>query len=140
VPTLGWNGSAAYERRMGHMDRSRSGAEETDVSITPPKTWAVGLPAVANPLQYSLEQTTVRRTALTLLNLNQTKGFDCPGCAWPEPDPAHRHRNEYCDNGAKHVSDEATSGSGQDHAARLLERTTTGAADATATAPRSDGP
>ncbi|GAA3477718.1 hypothetical protein [Streptomyces yanii] len=69
------------------MDRSRSGAKETDVSITPPKTWAVGMPPVANPLRYSLEQTTVRRTALTLPNLNQTKGFDCP-------DPAHRHRNE----------------------------------------------
>ncbi|MFB7219041.1 hypothetical protein ACWD4L_44645 [Streptomyces sp. NPDC002596] len=63
------------------MDRSRSGAEETDVSITPPKTWPVGVPAVANPLRHSLERTTVRRAVLTLLNLNQTKGFDCPGCA-----------------------------------------------------------
>jgi molybdopterin-dependent oxidoreductase alpha subunit len=42
-----------------------------------------------------------------LLNVNQTKGFDCPGCAWPEP--GHRHRQEYCENGAKHVNDEATS-------------------------------
>ncbi|SOE06517.1 hypothetical protein SAMN06272765_7340 [Streptomyces sp. Ag109_G2-15] len=125
---------------MGHMDRNRSGAEETDVSITPPKTWAVGVPAVANPLRYSLEQTTVRRTALTLLNLNETKGFDCPGCAWPEPDPAHRHRNEYRENGAKHVGDEATSGGAHDHAARLLERTTTGAAGAAVTAPWSDDP
>lgn len=41
---------------MGHMDRSRSGAEETDVSITPPKTWVVGVPAVANALRCSLEQ------------------------------------------------------------------------------------
>ncbi len=103
--------------------------EETDVSIAPPKTWAVGVPAVANPLRYSLEQTTVRRTAPTLPNHNRTKGFNCPGCAWPEPDPAHRHRNQYCENGGTH-----------DHAARLLERTTTWAAGATATAPRSDGP
>lgn len=96
---------------MGHMDRNRSGAEETDVSITPPKTWAVDVPAVANALWYPLEQPTVRRTAptLTLINLDQTKGFDCPGCARPEPDPAHRHRNEYREDGAKHVSDEATS-------------------------------
>ncbi|ANP51785.1 hypothetical protein J2Z21_008846 [Streptomyces griseochromogenes] len=122
------------------MDRSRSGAEETDVSITPPKTWAVGVPAVASPLRYSLERTTVRRTALTPLDLDQTKGFDCPGCVWPEPDPAHRHRNEYCENGAKHVSNEAASGGEHDHAARLLERTTTRATGATATAPGSDGP
>ncbi|ADI06280.1 oxidoreductase alpha subunit [Streptomyces bingchenggensis BCW-1] len=76
--------------------------------MTPPKTWAVGVPGVANALKYSLSQTSPRRTALTLLNINQTKGFDCPGCAWPEPEPGMRHRNEYCENGAKHVNDEAT--------------------------------
>jgi anaerobic selenocysteine-containing dehydrogenase len=43
---------------------------------------------------------------LSLLNLNQVTGMDCPGCAWP--DPRHRHRNEYCENGAKHSADEAT--------------------------------
>ncbi|MEW1656799.1 FdhF/YdeP family oxidoreductase [Streptomyces sp. NPDC093707] len=80
-----------------------------DLSVTPPKTWATGVPAVAHALEYSLSQTSVRRTALTLLNINQTKGFDCPGCAWPEPAPGKRHRNEYCENGAKHVNDEATS-------------------------------
>ncbi|TDC85828.1 FdhF/YdeP family oxidoreductase [Micromonospora sp. KC606] len=78
-----------------------------DLKVTAPKTWAAGLPAVAHALQYSLEQTTVRRTALTLLNVNQAEGIDCPGCAWPEPD--RRHRNEYCENGAKHINDEATS-------------------------------
>ncbi|MFJ5677468.1 FdhF/YdeP family oxidoreductase [Streptomyces sp. NPDC093097] len=80
-----------------------------DLSVTPPKTWATGVPAVAHALEYSLSQTSVRRTALTLLNINQTKGFDCPGCAWPEPAPGKRHRNEYCENGAKHINDEATS-------------------------------
>ncbi|MEV6116356.1 FdhF/YdeP family oxidoreductase [Streptomyces sp. NPDC052109] len=82
---------------------------EDDLSVTPPRTWATGVPAVAHALEYSLGQTTVRRTALTLLNINQVKGFDCPGCAWPEPAPGERHRNEYCENGAKHISDEATS-------------------------------
>ena len=76
------------------------------LSVTPPKTWAAGVPAVAHALQYSLSQTSASRTALTLLHINQVKGFDCPGCAWPEPD--HRHANEYCENGAKHINDEAT--------------------------------
>jgi molybdopterin-dependent oxidoreductase alpha subunit len=79
------------------------------LTVTPPKTWAVGVPAVANAVRYSLSQTSVRRTALTLLNINQPEGFDCPGCAWPDPDTKHRHRNEYCENGAKHANDEATS-------------------------------
>uniref|UniRef100_A0AAU3GSS8 FdhF/YdeP family oxidoreductase n=1 Tax=Streptomyces sp. NBC_01401 TaxID=2903854 RepID=A0AAU3GSS8_9ACTN len=76
--------------------------------ITPPKTWAAGVPAVAHAVQYSLAETSPRRTALNLLDLNQTKGFDCPGCAWPDPDPGNRHLNEYCENGAKHTNDEAT--------------------------------
>ncbi|MFI6493669.1 FdhF/YdeP family oxidoreductase [Streptomyces sp. NPDC050564] len=79
------------------------------LEVTPPKTWATGLPAVTHAMQYSLGQTSVRRTALTLLNINQAKGFDCPGCAWPEPAPGHRAKNEYCENGAKHINDEATS-------------------------------
>ncbi|MGW5646062.1 FdhF/YdeP family oxidoreductase [Saccharopolyspora sp. NPDC003752] len=82
---------------------------EDALSVTPPKTWAAGLPAVAHAMEYSLGQTSVRRTMLTLLNLNQAKGIDCPGCAWPEPGPKQRHLNEYCENGAKHVNDEATS-------------------------------
>jgi hypothetical protein len=66
---------------------------EENLSVTPPKTWATGVPAVTHALQYSLGQTSVRRTALTLLNINQPTGIDCPGCAWPDPDPNHRHMN-----------------------------------------------
>ncbi|RZD75609.1 hypothetical protein C0Q57_00765 [Streptomyces albidoflavus] len=88
-----------------------SGIEDPvdDLSVTPPKTWATGVPAVTHALEYALGQTSVRRTALTLLNINQAKGFDCPGCAWPEPAPGKRHRNEYCESGGKHIADEATS-------------------------------
>ena len=64
---------------------------------------------MTHALQYSLEQKHApRRTALTLLTINQANGIDCPGCAWPEPEPGKRHINEYCENGAKHINDEAT--------------------------------
>src|SRR3990170_3434310 len=50
-----------------------------------------------------------RRTARTLLRVNQPDGFDCPGCAWPEAQPGHgRHTAEFCENGAKAVAEEAT--------------------------------
>ena len=32
------------------------------------------------------------RAARTLSRLNQVDGFDCMSCAWPDPDPEHRHR------------------------------------------------
>ncbi len=76
--------------------------------VTPPKRSAAGVPAVMHALEYSLEQTSLRRTAINLLNINQANGIDCPGCAWPEPGAGKRHTNEYCENGAKHINDEAT--------------------------------
>ncbi len=79
---------------------------QDELKVTEPKEWAAGVPGVAHAMEYSLAEAGPRRTALTLLSLNQTEGIDCPGCAWP--DPRHRHKNEYCENGAKHVADEAT--------------------------------
>ncbi|MFF3949526.1 FdhF/YdeP family oxidoreductase [Streptomyces sp. NPDC001902] len=81
---------------------------EEALGVTPPKEWAAGVPAVRHALEYSLEETSVARTGVTLLTMNQVDGIDCPGCAWADPAPGHRHRNEYCENGAKHINDEAT--------------------------------
>ncbi len=44
--------------------------------------------------------------AKTLLSANQSDGFDCPGCAWP--DRNHASSFEFCENGAKAVAAEAT--------------------------------
>ncbi|MEU6086074.1 FdhF/YdeP family oxidoreductase [Streptomyces sp. NPDC047085] len=71
-----------------------------------PKHAAAGLPAIGQTLRVAQQQMGVKRTMLTLLSVNQKNGFDCPGCAWPEPD--HRHKAEFCENGAKAVAEEAT--------------------------------
>ncbi|MFF8988628.1 FdhF/YdeP family oxidoreductase [Streptomyces sp. NPDC014983] len=74
--------------------------------VAEPKHAAAGLPAIGHTLRIAQQQMGVRRTALTLLRVNQKDGFDCPGCAWPEPE--HRHTAEFCENGAKAVAEEAT--------------------------------
>jgi molybdopterin-dependent oxidoreductase alpha subunit len=74
--------------------------------VAEPKHAAAGLPAIGHTLRMAQRQMGVKRTMLTLLNVNQKDGFDCPGCAWPEPD--HRHKAEFCENGAKAVAEEAT--------------------------------
>src|SRR5258706_4757010 len=61
------------------------------------------LKAVAGAL---VEQDAVLGTSETLLRTNQPEGFDCPGCAWP--DPKHTSSFEFCENGAKAVAWEAT--------------------------------
>jgi molybdopterin-dependent oxidoreductase alpha subunit len=52
-------------------------------------------------------QMSVKNDARLLLRVNQPTGFDCPGCAWP--DPLRGSSFEFCENGAKAVAWEATS-------------------------------
>ena len=52
-----------------------------------------------------LQMETVK-APLTLMRTNQPDGFDCPGCAWP--DKEHRSTFQFCENGAKAVTWEAT--------------------------------
>ena len=87
--------------------RHRSSDDEPDVrAVDEPKTSAVGLPAIASSMQYALSEMGMRRAAKTLLKMNHVDGFDCPSCAWPDPD--RRHTAEFCENGAKAVAWEAT--------------------------------
>jgi formate dehydrogenase major subunit len=53
------------------------------------------------------EQSVVLKGGKALLSMNQPDGFDCPGCAWP--DPKHTSSFEFCENGAKAVAFELTS-------------------------------
>ncbi|WP_424184818.1 FdhF/YdeP family oxidoreductase [Actinokineospora sp. G85] len=81
--------------------------DEADLEVSAPKDWAAGIPGVAVSLRRGVEQMGLVRTARTLRLLNQREGFDCPGCAWPEPH-GHRKVAEFCENGAKAVAEEAT--------------------------------
>src|SRR5690606_9191935 len=80
------------------------GQDEPDVRR--PKRTAAGIPAVAGSLRFVGSQAGLRRGLPLLRAINQVGGFDCPGCAWPEP--GHRHPAEFCENGAKAVAEEAT--------------------------------
>ena len=76
--------------------------------MSPAKDHAAGPTAVAVSMNRAVQGMGVRRTAQTLLRLNQADGFDCQGCAWPDPSPEHRHTAEFCENGVKAATDEAT--------------------------------
>ena len=58
--------------------------------------------------RHLVRETGLTRGAKALLAMNQPDGFDCPGCAWPEPSAATRPRIEFCENGAKALAEEAT--------------------------------
>ncbi len=99
----GYSGSMPIRRSSPLAD-----IDENDVEVGDPKNAAAGVTAVAVTMKRSIERMGLARTARTLLKLNQTDGFDCQGCAWPDPDPSHRHTAEFCENGAKAVAEEAT--------------------------------
>jgi molybdopterin-dependent oxidoreductase alpha subunit len=68
---------------------------------------AGGIPAIVQTAKHAWREMGARRSLKTLLAVNQKDGFDCPGCAWPEPDGERSHA-EFCENGAKAVAEEAT--------------------------------
>ena len=71
-----------------------------------PKSWAAGVPGVYYSMKPAIEQMGLNRTRKTVMAMNQKDGFDCMSCAWPDPD--HRKAFEFCENGAKAVTWEAT--------------------------------
>ena len=92
---------------LGPLSRApEDDIDESDVAVGGEAHAAAGATAVAVAMKRAVEQMGPLRTARTLLRLNQTDGFDCQGCAWP--DPEHRHTAEFCENGAKAVTEEAT--------------------------------
>src|SRR6185295_11168805 len=81
--------------------------ETAPVHITRRSKTAGGIPAIVATVKHAWSEMGPVRGVRALLQLNQATGFDCPGCAWPEPD-SNRPHAEFCENGAKHVADEAT--------------------------------
>ena len=65
---------------------ARPPIETEDLVQSDPKTWAVGAPAVISSLQQVFSKAGVIRGTKALHKLNQAGGFDCPSCAWPDPD------------------------------------------------------
>ena len=77
-----------------------------DLDIGKPYTEAAGLTAVVKSIEHIMDGTGLIRGLKVLADLNQTDGFDCPSCAWPDPDGERSKLGEYCESGAKAVADE----------------------------------
>jgi formate dehydrogenase major subunit len=70
------------------------------------KDWAAGVPAILHSMEPAIAEMGPLRTAKLMTAINQKNGFDCMSCAWP--DPGERNLLEFCENGAKAVTWEAT--------------------------------
>ena len=68
---------------------------------------AAGIPAILSTMKHGISRSGFTGSISSLSKVNKFGGFDCPGCAWPDPDD-HRTIAEFCENGAKAIADEAT--------------------------------
>lgn len=76
---------------------------------TQPKEAAAGLSAILIGAKHLVNELELGRGIRALRKLNQKDGFDCPGCAWPDPDDERSSLGEFCENGVKAIAEEATS-------------------------------
>ncbi len=72
-----------------------------------PLGYAGGSQSVQQALQHTFREMGAGKALKGLLKMNQKDGFDCPSCAWPDPEKP-KAGVEYCENGAKALADEAT--------------------------------
>lgn len=82
--------------------------EPDTLTVGHPKTAAAGFTAVVKSMAHVWGEAGFFRGTRALMLLNQSSGFDCPSCAWPDPDH-DRSATEFCENGAKAVAWEADS-------------------------------
>ncbi|MBK8585779.1 MAG: FdhF/YdeP family oxidoreductase [Bacteroidetes bacterium] len=79
----------------------------TGLKLIRPKTVAAGIPAIFSSARHIFSEMGPGRNESSFA-LNQKSGFDCPGCAWPDPDIERSSLGEYCENGVKAIAEEAT--------------------------------
>lgn len=91
-----------------HIPNAENPETFTGLKLSKPKEMAAGIPAVLSSAKHMLAEMGPARAWKALAELNQKDGYDCPGCAWPDPDGHRSPIAEYCENGAKAIAEEAT--------------------------------
>lgn len=81
--------------------------EFTGIRIKKIPEGAVGIPAISSTVKQLSKYMSPRQAMKTMFKVNQKGGFDCPGCAWPDPDDDRSKLGEYCENGVKAIAEEA---------------------------------
>jgi len=94
------------------MSIKKTGAQPpeklTGIKLTEIPSSAAGIKAIQSTFKHITKEVGLVKGIGLLSKINQKDGFDCPGCAWPDPDAKRAFLAEYCENGAKAIAEEAT--------------------------------
>ncbi|GGZ92574.1 FdhF/YdeP family oxidoreductase [Algibacter mikhailovii] len=77
-----------------------------NLKIKTPPTNSAGLGGIVAATSHAFKYIKPNNIFKISTNLNQKGGFDCPGCAWPDPDDERSVLGEYCENGLKAMAEE----------------------------------
>ena len=94
---------------MSLSPEDKASTPETFISLKtekPPKN-SVGFGAIKASVNHVAKYMKPADALKISLKINQKQGFDCPGCAWPDPDDERSALGEYCENGMKAMAEEA---------------------------------
>lgn len=85
----------------------RGSQKFSGLELHEPIQYAAGILGIKEALRHGFKEMGILRSMRALMDMNQKEGFDCPSCAWPDPEKPSQVA-EYCENGAKALADEAT--------------------------------
>ncbi len=88
------------------QEKAKTSEVFTTLKTTKPKTNSVGFEAIKSAVNHATKYMNPADALKLSLKINQKGGFDCPGCAWPDPDDERSKLGEYCENGMKAIAEE----------------------------------
>ncbi|SFZ94478.1 oxidoreductase alpha (molybdopterin) subunit [Flaviramulus basaltis] len=88
-------------------EKAKTSEKFLSLKITTPSKNSVGFGAIKSSLSQAAKYMNPADALKLSLKINQKGGFDCPGCAWPDPDDERSPIGEYCENGIKAIAEEA---------------------------------
>ena len=88
-------------------EKAKTSEKFLSLKINKPYQNSVGFPAIASSIVEAAKYMKPLQAIKASLKMNQKGGFDCPGCAWPDPDDERSSIGEYCENGIKALTEEA---------------------------------
>ena len=95
------------EEEVESVPGAQTPPDKSQPELREPDRVAAGMHAVVESLKFTARETGFMRGFSDWLKVNKKDGFDCQSCAWPSPDE-NRHLFEFCENGVKALTSEAT--------------------------------
>tara|TARA_R110002096_G_scaffold27330_5_gene83734 strand:+ start:6887 stop:9181 length:2295 start_codon:yes stop_codon:yes gene_type:complete len=87
-------------------DKAKIPEHFTNLKSKKPSTNSAGFNSVKSAVSHAAKYMKPSDALKVSLKINQKGGFDCPGCAWPDPDDERSSLGEYCENGIKAMAEE----------------------------------